>query len=78
MKQYKSQSTELPVEWDLVSSSSTKYHNTDIETFPPNEEGIQYHNYDVTEYTNEEYDRLVLEQTRADVDYVAIMSGVEL
>ena len=34
--------------------------------------------YDETQYTTAEYDSLVLAQTRADVDYIAIMQGVEL
>jgi hypothetical protein len=34
--------------------------------------------YDETQYTKEEYQAAVVAQTRADVDYIAIMQGVEL
>lgn len=34
--------------------------------------------YDETEYTKPEYESIVVAQTRADVDYIAIIQGVEL
>ena len=34
--------------------------------------------YDETEYTKPEYESIVVAQTRADVDYIAIMQGVKL
>jgi type IV secretory pathway VirD2 relaxase len=78
MKQYKSESTTVPVEWDLESSKTTKYHNTNVVEIPAKEEKAKMYKYDVKEYTNSEYESFVLSQTRADTDYIAIMTGVDL
>lgn len=79
MNIYKSQSTIIPKEWDIISSSTTVYHNTNVIELPPKNEGdpIMYE-YDVEQYTKAEYESMVVAQTRADVDYIAILQGVEL
>lgn len=76
MKKYKSQSAIMPNEWDLDSSESCVYNNYNI-TVHENE-GVIMYNYDVDEYTRKEYDSIVLAQTRADTDYIAVMTGVML
>jgi len=55
MKQYKSQSSVLPLEWDTTSSETTVYHNENIVEQPATETTPIMYNYDVTEYTKSEY-----------------------
>lgn len=76
MKKYKSQSAIIPSEWDLDSSETCVYHNYNI-TNQENDDVIMY-NYEVDEYTRQEYDSMVSAQTRADTDYIAVMTGVML
>ena len=76
MKKYKSQSAIIPSEWDLDSSETCVYHNYNI-TNQENDDVIMY-NYEVDEYTRQEYESMVLAQTRADTDYIAVMTGVML
>jgi hypothetical protein len=76
MKNYKSQSTEQPNEWDLTSSEMCVYKNTNIVESQATEDTPKMYNYDVEEYTRYEYESLVLAQTRADTDYLLIMTGV--
>lgn len=76
MKKYKSQSTEQPNEWDLISSEMCVYKNTNIVESQATEVTPKMYNYDVEEYTRYEYESLVLAQTRADTDYLLIMTGV--
>lgn len=76
MKKYKSQSTIMPNEWDLDSSETCVYHNYSITT--QENDGVTMYNYEVDEYTRREYDSMVLAQTRADTDYIAVMTGVML
>jgi hypothetical protein len=78
MKEYKSQSTEIPKEWDLASSGTTVYNNTNIEILPAMGDTPQMYDYDVKEYTRAEYETLAVKQTRADVDYIAVITGVAL
>ena len=76
MKKYKSQSAIMPNEWDLDSSETCVYHN--YNTTSQDNDGIVMYFYDVEEYTRREYDSIILAQTRADTDYIAVMTGVEL
>ena len=55
MKKYKSQSTEIPNEWDLDSSETSVYHNYNIITVPTTEVSPEMYEYMVEEYTKEEY-----------------------
>ena len=41
-------------------------------------EDVTFYQYDEKVYSYEEYLDMVSEQSRADIDYVAIMTGVEL
>jgi len=75
MRQYKSQSTIHPLQWD-TRSAYVVCHNYNV-TESLVDETVMY-NYDVTEYTKEEYTEMQSEQNRADIDYIAIMTGVEL
>jgi hypothetical protein len=76
MRTYKSQSASMPSDWDLDSSATTVYKNYNITS--ADSDGITMYYYDVDEYTRIEYDSMVLMQTRADTDYIAVMMGVEL
>ena len=78
MKNYKSESTEIPSEWDLTSSETTKYHNTNIVPKLLKENEPQMFEFNVEEFTKIEYEGKILEQNRADIDYIAIMTGVDL
>lgn len=73
---YKSQSTDTPNEWDLESSKTTVYHNYNITN--QEKDGVIMYDYDVNEYTRQEYESMIVAQTRADTDYIAVMMGVEL
>jgi hypothetical protein len=76
MRTYKSQSASMPSDWDLDSSATTVYKNYNITS--ADSDGITMYYYDVDEYTRIEYDSMVLMQTRADTDYIAVMMGVDL
>lgn len=76
MRQYKSQSADFPQEWDDASSASLTYHNTDIIAVE-GEDGTMYE-YNVTEYTKAEYEVYKQTKIRSDVDYLAVVSEVNL
>ena len=78
MNMYKSESTVSPIEWDLTSSGTTVYHNYNIVEKPANGDKPKVYQYDVDEHTKAEYESVILEQSRADIDYLAIMTGVDL
>lgn len=77
----RSESTVIPTEIDDTSSRVTVYINKNI--VPVNRENddgttTTFYQFDQEVYTKEEYNRKVAAQTRADIDYLAIMTGVEL
>ena len=78
MNMYKSESTIFPIELDLASSGTTVYHNYNVVEKPANGDRPKVYQYDVDEYTKAEYESIILEQSRADIDYLAIMTGVDL
>lgn len=55
MKNYKSESTVRPQEWDKTSSPDRVYHNENVVEVPATEETPVMYKYDVTEYTTQEY-----------------------
>lgn len=78
MKTYKSQSTEIPIEWDLISSKTTIYHNINISPLPLKEDEPKFYEstpqsyeYDVEEYTKEEYESMRI--TDVELALVGIM-----
>lgn len=89
MEWYKSESTVRPDEVDITSSKSTVYLRRNIkETYRTDEildEEIIYYEYEETKITKEEYAEYLkglavidIEQQRADIDYLAIMTGIEM
>lgn len=81
MQTRKSESTIFPIDLDLTSSPTTVYKRENIvaeERTDQNESTVTMYVFDETEYTKAEYESIVVAQTRADVDYIAIMQGVEL
>lgn len=79
MTNRKSESTVFPLE--LETTPTTVYIRTNIvaeERTNQDDSALIMFVYDETQYTTAEYESLVLAQTRADVDYIAIMQGVEL
>lgn len=76
MQKRKSESTVFPESLDITSSKSTVYVRENI--VAEEREGTTMYVYDETEYARAEYESLALEQTRADIDYLAIMTGVNL
>lgn len=79
MIERKSESTVFPLE--LETTQTTVYVRTNIvaeERINQDESTLTMFVYDETQYTRAEYESLVVAQTRADVDYIAIMQGVEL
>jgi len=54
------------------------YHNTNVVMLPLKEGEPQFYEYDVAEYTKADYESTLIEKNRADIDYLAIMGGVDL
>lgn len=89
MEWYKSESTIRPDEVDTASSKKVVYLRKNI-VEKQREDVIDgeiqtYYEYDETKLTKEEYAEYLkglalidIEQQRADIDYLAIMTGVEL
>lgn len=87
MEWHKSESTIKPDEVDTTSSKTTVYLRRNIiEKQRDNESESQiYYEYDEAKLTKEEYQEYMkgiaiadIEQQRADIDYIAIMTGVSL
>lgn len=80
MQRRRSESTVFPETLDLTSSPTTVYVRENIMAEERGEGStkVTMYVYDETEYSREEYGRLVLAQSRADIDYIAIMTGVDL
>lgn len=76
MQKRKSESTVFPESLDITSSKSTVYVRENV--VAEEREGTTMYVYDETEYDRAEYESLALAQTRADTDYIAIMTGVDL
>ena len=77
---------ERPLEVDTISSSTVVYLRKNIEQITREDEmsgeEVTLWSYDEAELTPEEYDdyslRLEVEQQRADIDFIAMMTDVEL
>lgn len=89
MKWYKSEAAERPDEVDTTSSKKFVYLRKNIverQRENKSDGDIQiYYEYDETKLTKDEYDKYLkeisitdVEQQRADIDYLAIMTGIEL
>lgn len=76
MQKRKSESTVFPESIDITSSESTVYVRENI--VAEEREGITMWVFDETQYERAEYESIILEQSRADIDYLAIMTGVDL
>ena len=74
MIKQKSESTvyPLPIQKD---TNRVYVHSNVVEV---EREDVTFYQYDETVYSYEEYLDMVSEQSRADIDYVAIMTGVDL
>ena len=74
MIEQKSESTvyPLPIQKD---TNCVYVHSNIVEV---EREGVTFYQYDEDVYSYEEYLDMVSEQNRADIDYVAIMTEVEL
>ena len=68
MKQYKSESTVMPSEWDKTSSETVVYHNTEITVVPATEDKPQMYAYAVGEHTRSEFLEYENEQLRQTID----------
>lgn len=58
MKEYKSQSTVIPLEWDTESSPTTVYHNFNVIEIMEIQDFPQMYEYDVEEYTRAAYEEM--------------------
>lgn len=75
----KSESTIYPMLTEITST--TVYVRTNVvaeERVNFDESTLTMFVYDEAQYTKAEYESLMVAQTRADVDYISIMAGVEL
>ncbi|NCB44655.1 MAG: hypothetical protein EOM59_18845 [Clostridia bacterium] len=70
----KSESTVLPLPLD--KNDRKVYTTSDVKTV--DREGVTYYRYTEHVYDKDEYAEMIAEQNRADIDYVAIMTEVEL
>ena len=89
IKWHKSESTIRPDEVDTTSSKTTVYLRKNIvKTKRDSEferEFYTYYEYDEAKLTKNEYDNYLkglavidIQQQRADIDYIALMSGISL
>lgn len=84
----KSESLEMPKTIDTTSSKTKVYLRKNIvkkERQDEEENLYQYYEYDEAKLTKEEYEKYLnelafsdIERQRADIDYIALMTGVEL
>ena len=78
----KAQSTVVPDEVDTTSSKTTVYLRKNIvEKETTNEasgETYATYEYDECQMTKAEYQAYLTEKQRADIDYIALMTGVDL
>lgn len=89
MKWYKAESTEIPDEVDTTSSKTTVYLRRNIVEKQRESEFDgkmhTYYEYNEVKLTKEEYQQYLteinitnIEKQRADIDYIALMTGVDL
>lgn len=78
MVKRKSESTVFPMLLEATDATVYLRENVVPEVRDNNGQKTTMFVYDETQYTKEEYQAAVVAQTRADVDYIAIMQGVEL
>ena len=62
----------------LIINKDTVYVHTDITLLPDTEEVKGMYEYHEVQYDLHEYLNLFANQTKADIDYLAVMSGVEI
>ena len=77
----KVQSAAQPNELDTISSQTTVYLRKNIiakTTTDENGETLTYYEYDECKLTKAEYQAYLLEKQRADIDYIALMSDIDL
>ena len=74
MIQQKSESTVYPL--PIQKDTNCVYVRSNV--VEVEREDVTFYQYDETVYSYEEYLDMVSEQSRADIDYVAIMTGVDL
>ena len=73
--------TEKPSEFDSTTSAVVIYQRRNIERVPvSNADGstTELWQYEEREMSRDEYVDLQIEQTRADIDFIAMETGVEL
>lgn len=75
----KSESTVFPMELDISSDTVYIRENIKVET-RKNMDGttLDFYVYDEKQYTKQEYETMLINQNKADIDYLAIMGGIEL
>lgn len=77
----KVQSAEQPNELDTISSQTTVYLRKNIiakTTTDENGETLTYYEYDECKLTKAEYQAYLIDKQRADIDYIALMSDIDL
>lgn len=78
----KSESSIHPELTDTTSSKTTVYLRKNVEEKQREDEitgeTYTYYEYDEAKVPKAEYEKHLQEQTRADVDYIALMTGVDL
>lgn len=82
MKTYKSESNVSPLEWDLESSATLKYHNYNVETIERenefNKEKETFYIYDVDAYTTDEYMMMELKKDKNSLQELTNLTNIIL
>lgn len=78
MVKRKSESTVFPMLLEVTDTTVYLRENVVSEERDNNGQKTTMFVYDETQYTKAEYESIVVAQTRADTDYIAIMLGVNL
>ena len=77
LEYYKSSSTIRPDDIDNTSSQFVTYLHRNVEEKTDENDNV-YYEYDECKLTKQEYQKYLIEKQRADIDYIALMSGVDL
>ena len=75
------ESTVRPLELDETSSPTTVYFNrniTEVEREQPEGDSIIMYEFETASLSQDEYKMYLIEKERSDIDYIAMMTDVDL
>ena len=77
LEYYKSSSTIRPDDIDNTSSQFVTYLHRNVEEKTDKNDNM-YYEYEECKLTKQEYQKYLIEKQRADIDYIALMSDIDL